>query len=117
MQDLATRKFLIAVRQWHFDQFGSDEKFENDFANLFGTSRTQKDCKQRFRNLAGDNSRTTVMKLIKEEVIRIKDYLGWDYTTLIFEYRLGYETMTPAIIDKLVAPEGTQVAYDECYAA
>jgi hypothetical protein len=117
--DVLTRKFITAVSHWHWEKLESDDAMQEggEFRDLFYTSRTDKYNDKRYRNLVGPNTRTTVMDLTGDEIVRIHEYLGWPYSQLIGEYGLGRNTLTITQAEQLTLPEGNQIAFDESIAA
>ena len=109
--DTVTSRFLndvkntITVSAW-----------EQEFPYLF-ESRNKNRGEHRWRNLIGSNKRTTARDLTFEEIIRIKEYLNWDFSTLLFKYDLGYNVLSRKQIDQLLKLEGLQSSVDDCMAA
>lgn len=87
-------KGAITVKQW-----------KKEFPYLIYDDRTEPGG-GRFANLIGNNSRTTVLDLTFDEIVRIKSFLDWDYKTLLEDFKLGYNKLTRFQIDLLLRREG-----------
>jgi len=86
-------KKVLTVKQW-----------EEEFPSLIYNGRSGP-AGGRFKNLIGDKNRTTVLDLTLGEIVRVKNYLGWEYRKLLEEYKLGYNKLTRAQIDNLLHSE------------
>ena len=87
-------KESITVKQW-----------KEEFPYLIYDDRTAPGG-GRFSNLIGNKGRTTVLDLTFDEIVRIKDYLEWDYKTLLEDFKLGYNKLTRSQMDLLLRREG-----------
>lgn len=112
--DNISKKFFDAVK----DEISALE-WEEKFPELFFCDRTgsRGTKSRRWKNLLSGNSFTTVADLRMEEIKAIKEYLDWDYTKLIFEYKLGWNTLSLEDARQLTYREGIEVSFDESIAA
>lgn len=96
-------KDTLTVKQW-----------EEEFPDLIYDDRSGP-AGGRYTNLIGNKSRTTVLDLTFDEIVRIKHYLGWDYKTLLEDYKLGYNKLTRNQMDSLLHKEGQTTAIAEFF--
>lgn len=116
--DATTKKFINAVKD-NYSATEWDEKVMAEFANLIYCNRTGSRglSSRRWQNLLSEKEYTTVGDLRLDEIIEIKNYLGWDYTVLINQYKLGWNTLTINEANRLTYREGTAISFDEAVAA
>jgi hypothetical protein len=116
--DSTTKKFINAVKD-NYSASEWDEKVMAEFADLIHCNRTGSRgmSSRRWQNLLSDKNFTTVGDLRIDEIMLIKEFLGWDYSTLIFDYKLGWNTLTLEDARQLTYREGVDVSIDESIAA